>query len=127
MTCKNCIHYEVCFIRLFAASKQRMIDNITNPFGVTTKLLSTDCYKDTNGTVCARFINKADVQESKHGEWLATGWMKETSPRQFQFRCSNCDKEKRQPRGKVWLTKSQKKPRYCLCCGARMDGEKNVG
>lgn len=117
MTCKDCIHFDVCFIRLFAASTtERIVEDITNPFGVTTKLLSTDCYKDTNGTVCARFINKADVQEKKHGEWVknydGVAWL-----------CSECHENPTQGMG--YVQGEFNLYDYCPYCGARMDGGKN--
>lgn len=56
---------------------------------------------DRKETACARFKNKADVQEVKHGEWYVD------SP----FACSICD------------GLNDYKDDYCPHCGAKMDGD----
>lgn len=79
MTCKDCIHYDVCqYGPLF------------------------------NCEGCFDFINKADVQEVKHGKWLLVDGVIETF-----YKCSLCG-----------FKHQMQEENYCPRCGARMDGEK---
>jgi len=61
----------------------------------------------------------ADLEEVKHGEWIRTGWQKGgygTKNPEIEYKCSECK------RNKNFLRKTQKLPKYCSKCGARMDG-----
>lgn len=64
MTCKDCIHNEVCHMREVCND----IDEQIKEFG------------------CMDFIARADVQEVKHGEWEYIG----TDKMGNVFRCSQC-------------------------------------
>ena len=56
MTCKDCVHYEVCQNKAFEEAK---LSVIAETVIVTIK----------NRIVCKFFKNKADFVEVKHGEW----------------------------------------------------------
>ena len=65
-------------------------------------------------------FERADVEEVRHGKWERTGWQKgyETKNRETEYRCSECK------RNKIFIRKTQKLPKYCSNCGAKMDGGK---
>lgn len=98
MSCRDCIHEDVCKIRHFPSV-----------FGLT-------------GDGCPHFKNKADVVEVKHGEWIKS-IHKETpiikDGRLFEkehevFCCSVCDV-------KIVGLRNMS---FCPFCGAKMDGER---
>ena len=62
-------------------------------------MLYVMCYKDGD-RVCEHFIDKADVQEVRHGKWIGRN----------RDHCSECGK------------RESRSTKYCPNCGARMDG-----
>ena len=112
MTCKDCIHNEVCHMR-----------EICNDIEEQIKELG-----------CMDFIARADVQEIKHGEWI------EDSYYDIPCVCSCCGAEAQYistfketfdydweenlcPTGYEETREYIRTP-YCSHCGAKMDGKK---
>ena len=67
-----------------------------------------DFFEKNDADTCEDFINKADVAEVKHGEWIEDG--------EYQI-CSVCGEEHH------W---DEYRATYCEDCGAKMDGGKAV-
>ena len=92
MTCKDCVHYEVCKEYLIECAEYGEAERTLNP--------------------CAKFKNKADFVEVKHGYWH----LLDECANEGVY-CSVCNK-------KVYKTDyaNQKiKSSYCPNCGAKMD------
>ena len=101
MTCKDCMHYEVCIRRQNSISLDPM-----------------KC-----GYKCPEFKNKADFAEVRRGEWIKNkpnpeamkafhemGIGKAMSEKSIYFTCSCCGS---------WGTPTNK---FCGTCGAKMEG-----
>ena len=58
MTCKDCVHYEVCETH----------ENLYIEIDITGEVETTTYLPKVEG-VCDHFKNKADFVEVKHGEW----------------------------------------------------------
>lgn len=101
MTCKNCIHENVC--------------NKLCPKG----LLPYNSDKYPAEKFCLEFKNKVDFVEVKHAEWLPDyetfidEWERESEPTQTGWVCSLCGRQE-----------FNRKP-YCNC-GAKMDSERSA-
>lgn len=97
MTCKDCIHNEVCHMR-----------EVCNDIEEQIKELG-----------CMDFIARADVQEIKHGEWIKMS----INPDDGNYYCSECHNcidiatGRETPRSRGFF--------YCHYCGAKMDGGNN--
>lgn len=88
MTCKDCIHYNTCVIVEHRVDENE--DHLSE-FG------------------CEDFINKNDVGEVVHGEWIKADSMP------LSAKCSECN---------CWITRHTIKEnwfRYCPHCGAKMN------
>lgn len=88
MTCKDCIHYNTCVIVEHRVDENE--DHLSE-FG------------------CEDFINKNDVVEVVHGEWIKADSMP------LSAKCSECN---------CWITRHTIKEnwfRYCPHCGAKMN------
>lgn len=96
MTCKDCIHYDVCQYNAYLEATQYAKDE---KIYVTIR----------NNIACKFFKNKADVVEVKHGKWI-NGDM----PTYGGFKCTSCKKN------------SIQNSKYCPNCGARMDGSRDA-
>lgn len=107
MTCKDCVHYEVCGY------------HITEE----TDMTINECPHE--------FKNKADVEEVRHGEWVAYdlpeddegyGYGSGEEGGTVWYRCSVCGEE---ALGKCYEDQWYSYPmrtNYCPSCGAKMDG-----
>lgn len=92
MTCKDCVHYDVCKEYLIECAECGEAERILNP--------------------CAKFKNKSDFVEVKHGEWHNV-YM--SSPSSFVGTCSECKRSSDIP--------PPEQARYCPRCGADMRKE----
>ena len=86
-TCKDCFHYNVC----------------ANP-----------CTKYYYRVPCRKFVNSADVEPVRHGEWDA---LLKYSPKLgcsviLGYFCSLCNRD------------NKEETNHCPHCGAKMDGGK---
>ena len=97
MTCKDCIHNEVCHMR-----------EICNNIEEQVKELG-----------CMDFIARADVQEIKHGEWIKM----DIIPDNVDYYCSKCRNFIDIATGRE--TPTDRDFVYCPYCGAKMDGGNN--
>lgn len=94
MTCKDCIHYNVCVIVEHRVDEDE--DHLSE-FG------------------CEDFINKNDVVEVVHASWVERKEIFYESEGQVDaIGCSNCGKSQR-----IYY-----RTKYCPNCGAKMDGKK---
>ena len=100
MTCKDCVHCELCKYNTYQEAKY---------FGKDKEIYITI----DNNTPCIFFKNKADFVEVKHGEWIdkPTG-----AYRRMQSWCSACGKHS----GIGGIESNRHKP-FCPNCGAKMD------
>ncbi len=94
MTCKDCIHNEVCHMR-----------EVYNNIEEQVKELG-----------CMDFIARADVQEIKHGEWIKM----DIIPDDGDYYCSECRNFIDIATGRE--TPIDRGFFYCPNCGAKMDG-----
>ena len=101
ISCTSCFHYDACFY------------HITEE----TTLLTVN--------ECPLFVNKADVAQVRHGEWIDDKGERvpfdehynEGCAPKYSCYCSVCGE---------WLTASDEYAvfgRYCPSCGAKMDGK----
>ena len=88
-TCRDCFHCNACHEMWLISVSQE-----------------DDFFEKNDADTCEDFINKADVAEVKHGEWIEDG--------EYQI-CSVCGEEHH------W---DEYRATYCEDCGARMDGGK---
>ena len=100
MTCKDCVHYEVCN----RVEKQIVFTNSSFEEVINSLILG-----------CRHFKNKADFVEIKHGEWVY--WQPDGT--NHLWTCSVCDGAISTPMPFV-----AKHIAYCERCGAKMDGER---
>lgn len=101
MTCRDCIHYEVC----------KEAENLSE-----TWLIATTPY-DNMKKWCSHFENKADYAEVKHGEWVDKRWTTECDWCDMNHHSITCSVCKEETYGGI-------KTKYCPDCGAKMDGKK---
>lgn len=103
-TCKDCLHYEACSFKL--------------PFYQVEKLMP-----------CARFKDKSQYAEVKHGEWVVEAFPVDGDDvvilpyKEHQHNepfCSICHKYALLNGGEEYVTSN-----YCPNCGAKMDGGKD--
>ena len=100
MTCKDCIHHDLCrdsgTLMYHAMRAGRLTENVERkcPF--------------------KKFKNKADYAEVKHGYWKEY-----FSAGKFHYDCSVCDD------GFATKERCKTVPNYCSNCGAIMDGGGN--
>lgn len=71
--------------------------------------------------VTSQVCNLIDLQPVRHGKW--DSWGRDTAYNKF-YRCSCCNYEISMDVESRELDDSL--PKYCLNCGARMEGEENV-
>lgn len=90
-TCRDCFHCNACHEMWLISVSQE-----------------DDFFEKNDADTCEDFINKADVAEVKHGEWIEDG--------EYQI-CSVCGEEHH------W---DEYRATYCEDCGAKMDGGKAV-
>lgn len=103
MTCKECVHYEVCQNKAFEEAK----------FSVKAETVIVTI---KNRIVCKFFKNKADFVEVKHGEWIVEEELKTPLSHAYirkekTYHCPYCNKQYRQ------------KMNFCGNCGADMRKE----
>ena len=96
MTCKECLHYEVCadFRRNICETDQKRFEE----------------YKINSNGICDNFKNKSDYAKVKRGKWIQTN-------DDNKKRCSNCDVIHliaQYPNGQA---------NYCPNCSAKMTGK----
>ena len=95
-TCKDCIHFEVCKDYLIECAVHGESERMNVP--------------------CAKFKNKADFVEVKHGHWVAKASTHISKRGRLinynRYKCSECGK---------W--NGRHKPKHCPDCGAKMDGK----
>ena len=99
MTCKDCIHNEVCHMR-----------EICNDIEEQVKELG-----------CMDFIARTDVQEIKHGKWIKM----DIIPDDVEYYCSECRNFIDIAIGRE--TPIDRDFFYCPHCGAKMDGKEVEG
>lgn len=95
MTCKDCVHYELCFDYTHLKHSKNLPDNREN--------------------VCEHFKNKANFVEVKQGEWIY--WQPDGL--NHLWNCSVCNNSISTPMKFV-----ADHIKYCEHCGAKMDGER---
>ncbi len=101
MTCKDCVHYEVC-------ETHERVNRI-------------------KANLCGLFKNKADYAEVKHGKWIK----KDNCPNKDHIlaECPFCHfgeylkKFVDDPDGEKTFKHFCEYTRYCLACGAKMESE----
>lgn len=98
MTCKDCLHYELC----------KRIDYELEYHNKSIKEAEEEL-----PIKCRFFKNKSDFQEVKNGEWIAVPSSDMSTGK--AYKCSNCEK----------MRYGVRLPPYCQECGAKMDGGKN--
>lgn len=99
MTCKDCIHNEVCHMR-----------EICNDIEEQVKELG-----------CMDFIARTDVQEIKHGKWIKM----DIIPDDVDYYCSECRNFIDIAIGRE--TPIDRDFFYCPHCDAKMDGKEVEG
>jgi hypothetical protein len=98
MTCKDCVHYDVCYL--------------------------IETYGADDNELCNHFKNKADFVEVKHGEWIENdyrtfdGFETVVYPNEA-LKCSNCNHNFKKEL--LWCKN------YCPECGADMRKGENNG
>lgn len=97
MTCKNCIHEVVC---------NKLCPNGLLPYQ------NSDYPAEI---FCLEFKNQEDVELVRHGKWLDMDVL--DAHYQPVYKCSEC--------GKEVADNYISCHKYCLHCGAKMDGGKN--
>lgn len=95
MTCKDCIHNEVCYMR-----------EVCNDIEEQIKELG-----------CMDFIARADVQKIKHGKWIKMDIISDD----VDYYCSECRNFIDIATGRE--TPIDRGFFYCPHCGAKMDGD----
>ena len=97
MTCKDCVHYDVC-------KKHYNEENSALPDLFDLWL---------RPEICSDFKNKADFVEVRHGHWIKNG-----KPHDYDITCSLCGDV-----NEYGLENEEELNyyRYCANCGAKMD------
>ena len=119
MTCKDCIHYDLCF------DNGTLFIHFTTT-GRKTENVETNCpFKN--------FKNKADYAEVKHGEWVIDNSIEERTFYDTNYKilitCNICGNRHflgtqsyRNFTQEDLKEDAYRKYRYCGECGAKMDG-----
>ena len=102
MTCKDCIHYEACGGFIPTDLDQDVFDYCRK--GIADEIPNIE-------ERCSCFMDKADVVEVKHGEWISVD-------ADVIFKCSICEAEI----STSWDYENENMFAYCPCCGAKMGG-----
>ena len=92
-TCRDCFHCNACHEMWLISVSQE-----------------DDFFEKNDADTCEDFINKADVEEVKHGEWFLLDDGSGT--------CTLCGKHQKH----VWDMDNWQN--FCGNCGAKMDGGK---
>lgn len=102
MTCKDCVHYELCKYNTYQEAHY---------FGKDKEIYITI----DNNSPCIFFKNKADFVEVRHGEWEY--WQPDGT--KHLWKCSVCNNAISTPMHFV-----AKHIAYCEHCGAKMNEER---
>lgn len=92
MTCKDCMHYELCFDY--------------------THLKHSKDLPDNREDICEHFKNKANFVELEQGEWINPTPLPDINNKGFFGTCSICEH----------TTMDYDEYHYCPNCGAKMKG-----